>query len=263
MSRVFGFGPQSEKYHSFIREFRSIGNHLIAMRQTSTKPLDVAIKADGSLLSSADRYAASSIRTLLNQEYPSIPVFTEEDDFLTQQTLNDLNEIGGWIVDPLDNTRDYIAGKDQFSLLLTYVKAGHANACLIYYPVSGQNYTAEYSYGCFSEGRQLSVSSSTQLANAEIIQVYSNELGIGDSLKITESTDAFVAVAKGTIDVAFIRMCGHKIWDLAFSVLLVTEAGGRVTDEHGQVPLFATLEPSYDWLIVSNGILHNDALAML
>jgi 3'-phosphoadenosine 5'-phosphosulfate (PAPS) 3'-phosphatase len=75
-----------------------------------------------------------------------------------------------------------------------------------------------------------------------------------------ESTEALLAVADGTIDVAFILMCGHKVWDIAFSSLLVGESGGTVSDENGRQLTFRSLNPQHEWIVASNGKLHSQSL---
>jgi fructose-1,6-bisphosphatase/inositol monophosphatase family enzyme len=75
-----------------------------------------------------------------------------------------------------------------------------------------------------------------------------------------ESTEALVAVACGEVDIAVIRMCGHKIWDVAFASLLVSEAGGCVSDENGSPLRLLEFAPTFEWIIATNGRLHPAAL---
>jgi 3'-phosphoadenosine 5'-phosphosulfate (PAPS) 3'-phosphatase len=107
----------------------------------------------------------------------------------------------------------------------------------------------------------MNVSVQSSFENARCIGVYTHEcFSRHVSHGPIESTEALVAVACGDIDVAIIKMCGHKIWDIAFASLLVGEAGGVVSDEAGAPLLLHELSPTCEWIIASNGRLHVAAL---
>lgn len=249
-----------------IEFLTNLGNHLIDMRRKHTETADKLVitkKADGTLLSNADTLSAASIKELLEMEFRNDIVITEEDEFI-EELIYERSPSGKiWVVDPIDNTRSFLAGGDDFSVLLTRLDKGKAERCFVFYPSSKKCYVSKQGEGSFEETRKLNVSQTKNLIDANAIEVYTNELGVGNLTAIQESTDAFVAVANGTIDVAFVRLCGHKIWDIAFAVLLIAEAGGAVTDENGNVPMFTSLEAPCGWMIASNGLLHDQAIQHL
>ena len=226
--------------------------------------ITVSQKNDGTLLSTADLLSASSIRdAILNSTFKEDKIITEEDpEILAGQAYIPI-EGKIWFIDPLDNTKAYLASRSDFSILMTRCDSGIAELAIIHYPAKGTTFLAVRGESAYVGEKKAEVSDVTKLSSARIAEVYTAEVNLGNTGEYPESTEAIVAVAAGELDIAFIRMCGHKIWDIAFSELLLSEAGGSVTDENGNVPVFHDLNAPSEWLIVSNSALHAEALSVL
>jgi fructose-1,6-bisphosphatase/inositol monophosphatase family enzyme len=74
---------------------------------------------------------------------------------------------------------------------------------------------------------------------------------------------ALYKVAAGELEGAVIRMLTHKEWDIAAPIVAIKEAGGRVTDEHGRELAVGQGEIAFQYLVASNGSVHDDLLKLI
>ncbi len=119
----------SERHKQALQDIaREAGACILAHRAAST--LDTQRKPDGSHVTAADREAERIILAGLNALTPDIPVVAEEKD--NPAHLAD----GGtyWLVDPLDGTRDYVEGGDEFSVNIGLVVAHEPCLGVLYAP---------------------------------------------------------------------------------------------------------------------------------
>ena len=198
----------------------------------------------------------------MSELLPEDKIVSEENDG-SFKLLENKARGGLWIVDPLDNTRGFVKGDDDYAILLTRLQMGLANDAMIVHPARGWVSRVHRGRGAYRNRQLLHVSSNSDVNLVRSIGVYSSGLTKNIIDQPSESTEAFLAVAEGGVDIAFIRMCGHKIWDIAFADLLIREAGGVLTDEHGCPLRITSVDVEHQWLIASNGVLHQFALEYL
>jgi fructose-1,6-bisphosphatase/inositol monophosphatase family enzyme len=74
---------------------------------------------------------------------------------------------------------------------------------------------------------------------------------------------AFLTLCTGDFDGFILKIRTHREWDLAAPTLMVEESGGKVTDEHGAPIRFAENSMTYRYLVASNGVLHDELLALI
>lgn len=243
---------------ALLKRLYEIGDVLGTM-QRDTSALGVLMKPDGSPVCSADKYAAEAIATFIQNDCPGENLLCE--DFPTTQST-DFSSGVLWIVDPLDNTRGYLNGQEDYSVLLAKFIDGKAEAAFVLHPARRTITWATKGGGTYRDNVKINCSDCAELGNSRRIGAYAKHLS--NVLKPpSESTEAIIAVADGSVDIAFVLICGHKVWDIAFAYLLIEEAGGRVSDEGGQPLVLHGIEIPHRWIIASNRHLHNDALSIV
>ena len=192
----------------------------IAMARFRAADLHVETKPDLTPVSEADRLVESTLRGRIAQERPGEAVLGEEEGG---------EDTSGWILDPIDGTRNYTRGIPVWATLIAYAE----RIAVVSAPALGRRWWAERGSGAFADGEPIHVSGVGTLEDATIL--YGLERpppalaydawhvrGFGDFW-------AHMLVAEGAADAAF-DASGLKIWDWAPMKILVEEAGGRYED---------------------------------
>src|ERR1035438_7649567 len=176
-----------------------------------------------------------------------------------------------WFVDPLDGTTNFAHTFPMFNGTCGLEKAGEIIAGVIYDRIPQENFTAEGWAGACLTNRRIRVpgakrpehtlsspgSPSRKRHQNVNIHFYHQMAMASHGVRRTGSAAIDLAyVASGRLD-AFWEF-GLKPWDMAAGTLLVTEAGGTVSDMHGAPHHVA----SSDTLLADNGALHQQVLAL-
>lgn len=203
---------------------------------THYKSPDLVIrrKPDDSQVTDAD--LAASI--YLAKELPRIwdaPVFCEEG-VIAYETRRHWSEY--WLVDPLDGTKDFLAGEKDFTVCIALITNGQPRIGMIYAPVLDELYEAESGKGSFltragqrarlktkgSGGPWAAVRSRFHDGGETTVFLERNHVtqatAVGSALK-------FGRIADGTGNL-FPRLRGCHEWDVAAGQIIVSEAGGAI-----------------------------------
>ena len=198
-----------------------------------------------------DRESERIITEILLREAPGSRVVGEE---LTPEVVTDGLV---WIVDPLDGTTNFLHGFPAFSVSIAAAVQGRLEAAAVLHVPLDRLSTATRGGGAWEDGRRLGVSTITDPAHALI----GTGFPFRDFERLDEYLGQFRRVVLGSTgirrpgsaaidlaDVAAGRFEGFweqrlSAWDIAAGILLVREAGGRVTErtgrdlgvEHGEV----------------------------
>lgn len=239
---------------------------LIAMDRYRAQDLDVQLKPDRTQVTDADKRVEKMVRDHLASARPGDSVFGEE--FGTTGTSN-----RQWIVDPIDGTSNFVRGVPVWGLLLALAVDGVPQLGVVSAPALGRRWWGATGHGAWmqqdgGQPRRLSVSGIDELGEASLS--YNSLKGWDDAghldglLSLSRAVGrtraygdlwAYMLVAEGAVDLA--GEYDLKPWDIAALVPVVREAGGRVTSLTGDEPLVD------DSILVSNGLLHDRALAAL
>ena len=223
--------------------------------------VDVALKADRSPVTIADREAEEAVVAALARACPDYGVLGEESGARGVQSRR-------FIVDPIDGTRNFSRGVPYWAVLIALEEDGVVTAGVIHQPVSGETYTARRGAGARLDGVPIRVSAIDDLAQATVahgtlrilrrrgkwdgfvrlVDASRSQRGFGDFL-------CYAWLAAGRVEVAL--GLNVKIWDLAAPNIIVEEAGGRLTDIDGNDSLTSGT------VLASNGRLHARALHLL
>jgi myo-inositol-1(or 4)-monophosphatase len=232
--------------------------------------IKVEYKGDADLVTAADRASEALIRERITQQFPSHDVLGEE------QGLNDQGSDYRWYVDPLDGTTNFAHGYPVFcvSMALEHRALEHRSgakteriAGAVYDPTRDELFTAELGKGAQLNGEPMRVSRASQLKECLVATGFPSHKrhknpNIHFYHQITLRTHGVRRAGSAALDlcnVASGRFDGFwefnlNPWDTAAGVLIVEEAGGKVSRFDGSAFAIDSRET-----LASNGLVH-DAL---
>ena len=210
-------------------------------RVTAARPFKRWTKgADHSPVSEADIAVNDLLRERLTRLVPEAGWISEETE--TDQAARMARM--AWIVDPIDGTRAFIAGRPDWTISVALVEDGRPRLAALFAPVTEQMFLAERGAGATLNGAAMCASHGDTLTGATIAgpKRYLDRLerldpSILPQPKVHSLALRLTRVGAGTLDVAF-SSGGSQDWDLAAADLLVHEAGGLLTDFAGRPLLF-------------------------
>ncbi|MHA7774255.1 3'(2'),5'-bisphosphate nucleotidase CysQ [Roseibium sp. M-1] len=192
--------------------------------------------------------------------------------WLSEETADDRSRLEHervFIVDPIDGTRAFLAGGDEWTVAVAVVEAGRPVAGAVFAPVRGEMFLARKGGGAFLNGDRISVSGQTDIAGATLTgphSIVANADVLAAGFKGTDILRSLayrlVTVAAGRVDVGTARG-GPSDWDLAAADLLVQEAGGRLTDISGRDLIYNRAKTGHPALIAAPAALIGAVRAVL
>lgn len=226
------------------------------------------------LVTEIDKGAEQMIRNLIATYFPQ-HVFVGEESVPAgglEEALREASEAEyAWIVDPIDGTTNFVHGFPFFSVSIALAHRGEIIVGVVYDPSHNEMFVAEKGKGAYLRGQRIHVSGETTLgdslmasgfpANADNaarnLQSMNAVLPLVRNVRTTGSAALHLAyTAAGRIS-GFWEY-GLSAWDYAAGVLLVTEAGGSVTDVSGAPYMLGTSN-----MAATNGAIHAELIQQL
>lgn len=208
-------------------------------------PAAVEEKAANDVVSIADRESEAVIRRAVLGAFPS-------DRFLGEETgLSGVDETApSWIVDPLDGTANFVRGFPHWAVSIARTRGGllgEIEAGVVWDPVKNDLFSAELGAGAFRNGRRLRVPAREDLRSAALATGFPFRQAHKIDRYLSIFRDIFLRVrslrraGSAALDLAYVGAgifdgffeFGLSPWDTAAGALLVTEAGGVVSDFEG------------------------------
>ncbi|RAK67575.1 inositol monophosphatase family protein [Phenylobacterium kunshanense] len=211
--------------------------------------LQVARKAPADFVSAADMKAEQVIFEALTKARPGYGFLGEE-----RGMVEGSDKTHRWIVDPLDGTTNFLHAIPHFAINIALEREGAIVAAVTYNPVTNELFWAEKGKGCFVNDKRLRVAARKHMDEA-VLATGIPFLGHGQHAKflkelhqISQRVAGVRRFGSAALDLAWVaagRYDGYwerdlKPWDLAAGLLLVTEAGGKVTDADGGSDILAS-----------------------
>src|ERR1700752_2374995 len=259
---------ESRNPESFIPAMSAIAREAGALlMQYFHQGLKIEYKGDADLVTAADRASEALIRERIARQFPSHDVLGEE------QGLNDRGSEYRWYVDPLDGTTNFAHGYPVFCVSMALEHRSGAGgkrvAGVVYDPTRDEMFAAEHGKGPHLNGKPIHASKTSHLKECLGATGFPSHKrhknpNIHFYHQITLRTHGVRRAGSAALDLCCVA-CGRfdgfwefnlNPWDTAAGVLIVEEAGGRVSDFHGgpfQIHGRETL--------ASNGLIH-DALRL-
>lgn len=188
----------------------------------------------------------------------------------TEDNPDRLNHPHVFIIDPIDGTRAFINGEQSFSHSLAIAKHGKIIAAVVHLPIREQTYAAGLDGGATCNGKPISPGNAAAISGAKILTTKANlreELwpgGVPDLERHFRPSLAYrlCLAADGRFD-GMITLRDAWEWDIAAGDLILSEAGGMVTDKQGQLPVYNNPTPLLDGIIAASKPVHTDIMHAL
>jgi len=202
---------------------------------------DISQKKESDFVTWVDKESERIIIETIKGRFP-------EHSFLAEESVHE-SDTGNyrWIIDPLDGTTNYIHQYPVFSVSIALEYHGERIAGVIYDPLRNDLFTAEKERGAFLTGNRIAVS--------PVIDLKDSLICTGFPFRQKEHIDRYLMLFKNifnrvsdmrragsaALDLAYLA-CGRcegffeiglSPWDIAAGALMITEAGGLVTDFNG------------------------------
>ncbi|BDB96426.1 inositol monophosphatase family protein [Candidatus Hydrogenosomobacter endosymbioticus] len=216
-----------------LRDFREV------------ESLQVSKKGPKDFVSNADKRSEKIIYETLRSFYPGYNFLMEESGRICECSDNDSPE---WVVDPLDGTNNFLHGVPYFAVSIALKVKGAVTAGIVYDPIRDEMFWAHKGMGAFVNDKRIRVSAR---ANPEDFMVsvgfgqgicMENKVEFSESARVIASKVCSVrSIGAAALNLAYVasgRFDGfyeHKAieWDIAAGSLLISEAGGFVSDMSG------------------------------
>lgn len=222
----------------------------------------ISRKKNAGLVTEADKEAEKKIISIIRRYFPTHTFLAEENTYLDEKLISSEFK---WVIDPLDGTTNY---SRQFPLFCVSIALEYKQEIVlgvIWDPIHQDLFIAEKGKGAVCNGKRIFVSKTSKMKDALFVTGFSYLRGpkLGEeisflepfmqsSLGVRRSGSAvwdLCQVAQGHCDGFWERYL--KPWDVAAGILLVQEAGGKISRYNG------TRATIYDQEIVaSNGQIH-------
>jgi inositol-phosphate phosphatase / L-galactose 1-phosphate phosphatase / histidinol-phosphatase len=207
------------------------------IRPAFRQKIAVDIKPDNTPVSVADRDAEAAIRAVLAQVAPGHGVIGEEFG-------NDRADADWvWVIDPIDGTKSFLAGKATFGTLIALLYRGTPVLGVIDQPIAGDRWVGVQGQGTVLNGQPASVRPCPHIADATVATTgpsYFKSDGLAAYNRVLAAARTpiwggdclnYALLASGYIDLVIEH--GLKLHDFAALVPVVTGAGGQMTDWSG------------------------------
>jgi myo-inositol-1(or 4)-monophosphatase len=233
--------------------------------------LQVSNKGDIDLVTEADLASEKLIIERIKSHYPRHAILAEESGATDGIDLVSGKTDWKWIIDPLDGTTNFAHGYPCFCVSIAVERAGAIEIAVVYDPTRDETFAAERGQGATLNERPMRVSTVADLNAAMLCTGFPYNVRerpdfTRDFANFTMTAQAVRRDGSAALDLAYIAYGrydgfweeGLKPWDTAAGILLIQEAGGRVSDFNG-----APLDIYTSKVLASNGLIHEDMIRVL
>ena len=228
--------------------------------------IDVDHKGSINLVTDVDLASERLIREAISTYYPRHEVLGEEGG---------LSESGSeyrWVVDPLDGTTNYAHGYPIFCVSIALECKGEIVLGVVYDPMRDELFSAERGGGAALNNRPILISKTAELMQGLLSTGFPYDIKTSKLTNLDHwanfamNAQALRRDGAAALDLCYVA-CGRfdgfwelnlSPWDTAAGALIVTEAGGRVTNFSGGP--FSNYKPE---VVASNGLIHDRMLEVL
>ena len=231
------------------------------------KEITVKNGQEKNLVTEIDKKSEELVVSIIRKHFPGHDILAEESG-----SEHGKQSEYRWIIDPLDGTTNFTHGLPIYCVSIGLERKGEVIAGVIYDPNLDELFSAEKGRGAFLNGRRLRVSQTPSLNQSLLVS--------GFPYNVSENPDNclehfvnFVIECQGVrrmgsaaIDLAYVaagRYDGFwevhlNAWDMAAGVILIREAGGKITGFDGD-----EINICGKKVVASNGIIHDDMIGLL
>ena len=232
---------------------------------------DLSFKRGREAVTEVDRQIEVRLREQIGEAFPGDAIVGEELGGPDSRELGPTARV--WHVDPIDGTLNYALGLPGFCTSLALMQGTEILAACVHQPISGDTFTAIRGGGARLNGETIKVSRRFKLRDAVIsAQFRKDGLLVSDPPRLQSLFRQTMKVRKTgaiALELAWTAagfmdglLAGFRntiqLYDVAAGLLLVTEAGGELSDFQGR-----SYQPGGCTLVATNGGLHDELIAFL
>jgi myo-inositol-1(or 4)-monophosphatase len=226
------------------------------------RPKNISYKGEVDIVTETDKKSEAAILARLRSEFPAHAIVAEEGGASGPSASAEYQ----WHVDPLDGTTNFAHGFPVFAVSLGLLHRGEPLIAAIYNPVTREMFTAIHGRGAYANGAPIHVSSVGKLSRSLLATGFPSHKRMQNPniryyWEFTLRSHGIRRAGAAALDLCSVA-CGHfegfwefglKSWDTAAGILLVREAGGKVTNFAGEPYRPGDLE-----CLATNGLVHEE-----
>lgn len=215
----------------------------------------------GDLLTAADKASEATILDVISRHVPNHPILTEESG---QMGTSDSEYL--WVIDPLDGTTNFAHQYPFFAVSVGLLIEGIPQVGVIFDPFHNELFRAAKGLGATRNRRSIQVSPTTELSKSLLVTGFAYDRretadnNYAEFCHLTHLTQGVRRSGSASLDLAHVacgRLDGYwergiAPWDIAAGVVLVEEAGGKVTAYDG-----SSLKIASGRILATNGYIHH------
>jgi myo-inositol-1(or 4)-monophosphatase len=221
------------------------------------KPHQHWVKPDHSLLTEADLAVNAHLQKALAGARPNYGWLSEESPDDPSRTQKQKC----WVLDPIDGTRSFHLARHEWCIACALTDGEDVELAAIYQPTQDKLFFAARGQGAACNGRKLALQSGASLQDARLAgnatafkRLEASGMAKMD-MSFTPQITRLCMIAEGAADI-LVAFGPKNDWDVAAGVLLVQEAGGRVTNERGAAMRFNQQSPIQQGLVAASPQRH-------
>lgn len=225
--------------------------HIINRASNDLDLLKVQAKSTNDFVTEVDRAAEAAILEILQEAYPEYGILAEESGRIPGGSTDAHSSADAdqyqWIIDPLDGTTNFIHGFPQYAISIALAKGNAIEHAVVFDPNRNELFTASKGAGAFLNDRRIRVSKRIKLGESLI--------GTGFPYRVFDHAESYMSIFKelsqkcaglrrpgaASLDLAYVAAgrldafweFGLAPWDMAAGALLISEAGGLISDLNG------------------------------
>ena len=251
----------NDELEILLRAMQEAGEAILKMQKTG---FSVSRKANNDIVTKADLLANDILRAHLSKQF-------SDDAWLSEESVDDICRLSNqrvWIVDPIDGTKEFSQGIPEYAISVALVENGVPIVSSVFNPATNELFYAKKGHGawlnkraiqCIRNGseRYLLLASRSEYQRGDW-KAYQTEHHVKQVGSIAYK---LALIAAGKADATF--SLGHKHeWDIAAGALLVSEAGGMVTNKHKEELVFNRSDVKVNGIIATTKACYHDVIAL-
>ncbi len=221
---------------------------------------EISEKGPGDLVTAADKASEAVILDILHRHFPSHAILAEESGKLGNAESDYL-----WVIDPLDGTTNYAHQYPFFAASIGLMIAGVPQVGVIFDPFHNELFRAAIGLGATCNRRPIQVSQTAELSKSLLVTGFAydrretTDNNYAEFCHLTHLTRGVRRSGSAALDLAHVacgRLDGYwergiAPWDIAAGIVLLQEAGGKVTAYDG-----SPIKISSGRILATNGHIH-------